>query len=377
MLNGLRYQRRVAAPRQPRARKASERGVALVIVMITIFVLAGLAAEFAISMKVETRLAQHADSDTELKWLGRSGVEYAKFILFLQASCGFEPYDAMTQVWAGGSGGKCITNSGLDRIQREVHLGNGYFTWKIIDLERKMNINSAMAPGGEALLQQALTIMGVDAGEMTPIVSSLQDWLDGDENTHLQGAESDDYQSSTPPYSAKNGPIDDISELLLIKGITWEMYTGAGSEFHQASAIDSRLNRFNIPGQMPTYAIALTNLFTTISAGRMNINTASAEALQLIPGVDAMCAEQIVAGRSGEDDGSGLTGPYASIDQLRRIPCVTLEMIRVMQQFCDVRSRTFEVEIEAHVGGSSRKFYATIVRNNPRDLQVVNFYWKI
>jgi len=48
-----------------------------------------------------------------------------------------------------------------------------------------------------------------------------------------------------------------------------------------------------------------------------------------------------------------------------------------MQQFCDVRSRTFEVEIEAHVGGSSRKFYATIVRNNPRDLQVVNFYWKI
>ncbi len=358
--------------------KAPQAGVALVIVMISIFVLAALAGGFAYSMKIETRLAQYADNDTALKWAGRSGVEYARFILFLQASCGFEPYDALTQIWAGGSGGKCITNSGLATIQREVHLGpNTYFTWKMTDMERRMNINAAMAPGGEALLQQALTIMGVDAGQMTPIVSAIQDWMDPDETTHLEGAESDEYQNLTPPYSAKNGPMDDISELLLIKGITWDMYTGTGAENYQASAIQSRLNRFNVPGQMPTYLVAMTNLFTTVAAGKMNINTASVEALQLIPGIDALCAEQIVAGRGGEDDGSGLTGPYASIDQLRRIPCVSLEMLRVIQQFCDVRSRTFEVEIEAHAGGSTRKFYAIIVRNNPRDLQVISFHWKI
>ena len=352
-------------------------GVALVIVMISIFVLAVLAGGFAYSMKIETKLAQHADSDTELKWIGRSGVEYARWILAMQASCPIEPYDALSQVWAGGSGSPCTTNGPLMEVLQEVHLGHGWFRWKIVDNERKMNINAAMAPGGDALLQQALTIMGVDAGQMTPIVSAVLDWMDPDENTHLQGAESDEYQNLTPPYRAKNGPIDDISELLMIKGITWEMYTGAGSENYQMSAVQSRLNRFNIPGQMAAYTVALTNLFTAVSSGRLNVNTASAEALQLIPGVDALCAEQIVAGRGGEDDGSGLTGPYRSLDQLRRIPCVTLELLRVIQQFGDVRSRTFEVEIEAHVGASERKFYAVIVRNNPRDLQVIGFYWKI
>jgi type II secretory pathway component PulK len=363
-----------------RARESrSQRGVALVIVMIVIFVLAALAAGFAISMKVETKLAQHADSDTELKWLGRSGIEYARWILSMQASCPIEQYDALSQIWSGGTvGGPCTTNGPLAEVLQEVHLGHGYFTWKMVDMERRMNINSALAPNGEAMLQQALTIMGVDAGQTTPIVGSILDWLDPDDTTHLQGAESDDYRSQTPSYGAKNGPMDDISELLLIKGITWDMYTGAGSENYQASAVQSRLNRFNIPGQAPMYAVALTNLFCTVSSGRININTASAEVLQLFPGVDAMCAEQIVAARSGEDDGSGLTGPYRSVDELRRVPCVTLEMIRLIKENGgDVRSRTFQVEIDAHVGGSSRKFYAIIVRNNPRDLQVINFYWKI
>jgi type II secretory pathway component PulK len=344
----------------------------LVIVMISIFTLATLAGAFALMMKVETKLAQHADNDTELKWLGRSGVEYTCWVL--AQVCPMEPYDAETQPWAGGSESLCTNDL---EILSEVQLNNGSFTWKIVDLERRMNINITGQPGGELLLQQALTLMGVDAGEMTPIVSSILDWLDGDDSTHLQGAETDDYQNLSPPYAAKNGPMDDLSELLLIKGITWEMYTGAGSEFYQASAVQSRLNRFHVPGQMPAYAVALTNLFTTISSGKININTAPAEVLQLIPGIDAICAEQIVAGRGGPNDGSGLTGPYRSVEELRRVPCVTMELQRVIQPYADVRSRTFQVEIDAKVAGSSRKFYAIVIRNNPRDIQVVNFYWKI
>ena len=59
---------RSLAPAEPR-----EHGIALVIVMISIFVLTILAGGFAYSMKVETRLARNANSETELEWLGRSG----------------------------------------------------------------------------------------------------------------------------------------------------------------------------------------------------------------------------------------------------------------------------------------------------------------
>ncbi len=54
------------------------RGIALIIVMIAIFVLSVMAAIFATSMKVETKLAQNADHDQQLLWLGRSGVELAR-----------------------------------------------------------------------------------------------------------------------------------------------------------------------------------------------------------------------------------------------------------------------------------------------------------
>jgi type II secretory pathway component PulK len=104
-------------------RKSS--GIALIIVMISVTVLAILAGGFAYSMKVETRLARNANNESELEWLGRSGVEYARWILSEQMRIGAEPYDGLNQIWAGGPGGIGTTNSALLGVQREVKLGNG------------------------------------------------------------------------------------------------------------------------------------------------------------------------------------------------------------------------------------------------------------
>jgi type II secretory pathway component PulK len=114
-------------------RHTDERGNALIIVMISIFVLTMLAAGFAYSMKVETMLARHASNDAALQWLGRSGVEYCRWILLLQATCPAEPYDSLNQSWAGGAGGPCSTNGPLAELEQEVHLGQGSFTWKNTD----------------------------------------------------------------------------------------------------------------------------------------------------------------------------------------------------------------------------------------------------
>ena len=75
-------------------------------------------------------------------------------------------------------------------------------------------------------------LMGVDAGDHDMMTASILDWIDPDDQTHIQGAESDFYENLTPAYSAKNGPIDDISELLMIKGITPEIFWGIASTNH-------------------------------------------------------------------------------------------------------------------------------------------------
>ena len=343
------------------------------IVMISIFVLTILAGGFAYSMKVETRLAHNANSETELEWLGRSGVEKARWILSEQLKIPQEPYDGLDQVWAGGSGGIGTSNSALAQVQLNIEVPNGRADITIVDLERKANINTAT----EAILQQALMVMNVDAGEMTPIVNCILDWIDPDENVRIQGAESDAYQSYIPnhPYSSKDGPMDDLSELLMVKGITPELYYGSSATNYQRTGRQLGGRFAQTTGQGPIYSVGLTNLFTPLSDGKININTASAEVLQLIPLVTPEAAEGIVAARAGQADGSGLNGPYINLGQVRRVPEVSLPMVGAIQQFCDVRSKTFEVHVKATVSGYSRDFVGVLGRNNQRDVQILSFYW--
>ena len=343
--------------------------------MISILVLSMLAAGFAYSMKVETKLARNANSEAELEWLGRSGVEYVRWVLANSLLNAMQPYDSLDQPWATGSGWLGPTNNPTAEVENPLTLGHGTVTWKITDLESKFNIN-APEPVLLQVLPQALNLMGVSPGEATPIVNSILDWIDPDNQTRPQGAETEHYQGLNPPYSAKNGPIDDISELLLINGVTPEIYYGGVLTNYQPNFVSRQRNPFGQSANAaPTIIAGLTNLFTPLSDGKVNINTASAEVLEMLPGVDALIAEAIVSGRSGEDDGSGMFGPYRAVNQVTRVPNIPLPLVGQLAQFCDVRSKTFKVDITATVNGYSRYFTAILGRNNQRDVQILSFYW--
>ncbi len=343
--------------------------------MISIFVLTILAAGFAYSMKVETRLAQHANNESQLQWLGRSGVEWARWILAEQAKIAAEPYDSRDQVWAGGPGGVGTSNSPLANLPDELILGKGVVKRpRITDLESRWNINMA----NEEVLKQALINMGVDAGSTTPTMNSILDWIDNDGNTRPQGAEDEAYRDHGAGLAgAKNAFIDDISELLFI--IPSDLYYGISATNIQEGAFLRRMNKFGDNRKIPMETPGFSTLFSPMGSARININTASAAVLQCIPGLDETIAQTIVSVRSGMDDGSGLSGPFRNLTPnylWTRVQGIPLEMGRRIQTFCDVRSRTFEVEVDVNIGGSSRTFYAVLGRNNPRDVQVLSFYWK-
>jgi len=358
----------------PRSTLHAQRGIALIIVMISVFVLTVLAGGFAWSMKVETKLARNGNSEEELAWLGRSGVEYARWVLANSMANPTQPYDSLDQPWATGSGFLGPTNNPIAEVEKTFPLGNGTVTWTITDLERKANINTA----AEGMLQQALILMGADASDTTPIVNAILDWIDPDDQTRVQGAETDYYQGLNPPYVAKNGPIDDLSELLLIRGITPEMYWGTASDDHPPGAFTPRASRSHLPTDVPSFPVGLVDLFTPLSRGKININTASAEVLQLIPNVDNLLAQAIVNGRQGEaDPGSpGMLGPYRSVADLQRLPELPRGFGNQLGQFCDVHSYTFQVQVDAEISGYKRTFFAVLGRNSPRDVQVLSFYWK-
>ena len=355
------------------------KGIALVIVMIVILVLGILAGGFAYSMKVETKLARNASFEGDLEWIGRSGVEFARYILVQHLNVTSEPWDSLNQKWAGGPMG---TNEVLEAISLENNqLGAGTFSIKIKDLERKININ-LISEGNIYLLQHALALQGVSPGDVSVISDSFLDWIDRDDIPHLSGAEGRDYvgnpNAGYAPYLAKNGPIDDLSELLLVRGMTPEIFWGssggtAGSGPRPLAVVSS------VSDQSPAEA-GIADLFTFLSVGGININTASASVLQLVPGLDPLLAQSIVTARAGWDGADGTEDdlPFKSVGELINVPGMHREFVQQMQSLFQIRSFTFEIVVEATVNQYQRQFVAVLRRNpgNPRDIQTLYFHWK-
>lgn len=360
--------------------QSSSKGIALIIVMLVILVLATLAGAFAYSMKIEMKLARNANHESELEWLGRSGVEQARWMIAQQATVPNEGnYEALNQKWAGGTGGAGASNSVLAEVSLEdVPLGAGRISVKIIDLERKFNINMA----DQSVLQQAMTIMGVDASVTPTIADSILDWIDKDDDPHLSGAESDYYLGLNPPYISKSGPIDDINELLLIKGVfeNPEIFWGTQSTNHPVSAFQSRgKGPFN-DKPPPSYPFGLVDIFNTLSSGKINLNTASQQSLQMIPGVDENIALGIIQLRSGPDgvDGTDDDLPLHNVGELVNVPGMRREIVTQLGPYCDVRSYTFEVQVDVEIDGVPPRHYFAIIRrgNRAADFGILKFYWK-
>ena len=127
---------------------------------------------------------------------------------------------------------------------------------------------------------------------------------------------------------------------------TAENSLAAGTE---PSAVDEGEESLN-------YAYALVDLFTPLSSG-MNINTASADVLQLIPspgdpavGIRHRRHARGLDGLEGTEDDE----PFENVQQLQQVPGFTREVAANAARFMSVRSSTFEVRVTAEVRKQQR-----------------------
>jgi general secretion pathway protein K len=382
-------------------RPSPRSGFALILVMITIIALTTLVASFAISMNTEMRLARNSDYDVELEWMGRSGIELARFAL--ANKCPEQRnIDALNQFWAGGAA-PC-TNELPQISLKNVPLGAGTFSVSIEDMERKWDINLVANPRAPQrdVLKKALAVMGVtDAGLASTIEDSVLDWCNPNATAGFSGAKDDYYMHLPTPYYCKNGPIDDLTELLLVKGVTQDIYWGSNSTNHPVSAFQQHGGGgFNQPtaGQagvfrnndQPVYPVGLNDLFSPLG-GKLNINTASVLTLQLIPGMNEDTAQRLIQQRAGPDgiDGTEDDMPFQNIGEINGgMPGgaagtlaggpQTGAQTQAMGNYIDVRSYVFKVRVDAQINGYKRTFYGIVSRNGNSATQVTckKFYWE-
>ena len=188
----------------------------------------------------------------------------------------------------------------------------------------------------------------------------------------MGGTEYRFYETLEPPYQAKDGPIDDLSELLLVRGVTPEIYWGGVATNHLPAAFQNKVGFQQPGGGVLAYDVGLVDLFTPLSSGQININTATARVLQMLPFVDENVAAEIIRLRSGPDgmDGTDDDTPLRSPGELVNAG-LNNQVVGQIGRYCTVRSRTFEVQVDAEINGYHRYFYAILGRNGPRDVAIL------
>lgn len=203
--------------RQLDERDGSRSGSALVLVLVVITMLSLGAYTYSELMTTEYRAAiatghQHAS----LAW-AESGVEYVASLLTADGG-GWEEdlYDNpnLFHVPIQEGGGFTVVAPVIDQnTDAPIRMG-------LVDESGKINLNAIARLDPSTPVARNL-LLGLP--NMTEFLAdSILDWIDADEETREYGAEAES-NSIVPP---RNGPLQNLEELLLIEGVTAELLYG-------------------------------------------------------------------------------------------------------------------------------------------------------
>ena len=331
----------------------SNRGIALLITIsvTTILVAAALEynrrARFAVISTATTR------DHLTMSNMAAAGVYAAMALLIKDKS--ESKFDSLQEDWAN--------TEKIDEILQEISFEKGKLSVTIADELSKIQVNALVKypdrrefnPSQVMLWDRYLRYIGnedqlEDDSDPVAIVNSVKDWLDSgddDATTGLSGAESNYYEDLTPSYASRNGPIPDLNELLLIKGITPELYYGQGET----------------PGlshHMTVHGMTVGSGTTFNWPGRINLNTADLPVLAALVGIENEEMAQLLYDFREEIGEGKDTHDFSGTKWYKNIP--GFEDITIDPNLITVSSDVFRIESEAAVNNIKTSVAAVVQR---------------
>lgn len=293
-----------------RSRVGRREGVALLLVLLFVVLLSALVIEFAYESQVEASLTMGVQSDLDAYVAAKSAVAAGMGLLMQDLAEGagvntqaskqsqqleIEESDSFMDAWAQG-----VPYQQINQAVMQTTIADEY---------GKLNLNALFPPesldGSNAQqqepdpeLDEILRVLFESMQVENPdeIVDSILDWIDMDEDTRPNGAESDFYSSIEPPYACRNGFMTSIEELLLIKGITPEIFFDCNMDQGQRESERERL--YDLGAMLPSLAELLT--VYGHPEGKANVNTAHPMLLEImaqVAGMDASMVDGFVQSR--------------------------------------------------------------------------------
>lgn len=285
------------------------RGSILIVTLWIVIVLASTVLVFARSMRVEFAASANSVAAIQAAAIERGAEQY---LISLINSYGEDALDQPQENFSAVPVGE-----GYFWVIRPNYGEDEFSSYGLVDEASKLNVNSA-----EVGMLEALPGMSMDAPP------AIVDWRSSGETVSSGGAKSEYYLSLPRPYDCKNGPLETVEELLLVRGITpdvlygtnpvtglanlgpvWDggslgagadMNTTATGIFHYVTVYSNDpppADASNTTGRGPAQPRAAAVPSRRIS-GRVNLNTAPREVL-LCLGLDEMTVNNIISQRNG------------------------------------------------------------------------------
>jgi len=247
-----------------------ERGIALIIVLWVMAFLMFVVIEFAYTMRVETDTVRNFKDETAARYLALSGINMG--LAELSAKYDVVFLDKNGKLDLGVKEGNDLT---VVDVKREFAMGDGSIKYSVTDEAGKLNLNTAE----RQQIAELLRLTGVERVERDIIADSILDWRDKDHSFHFNGAEDEYYGGLRNPYGAMDGPFETVGELLLVKGVTPEIFYGTGKvppEYGLQTTAVGLKSGHKYAGLLP--------YLTVNGNGKVNLNTAEPMVLDAMIG---------------------------------------------------------------------------------------------
>ena len=329
------------------------RGMALLITISVTTILVAAALEYNRRARFAIISTAAVRDHLTMSNMADSGVYAAMALLVKDRS--ESDFDSLQEDWANPEK--------IDEILQEISFEKGKLSVTITDELSKIQVNAlVLYPESRGFNQSQIMLWDrflryigseeqlKDDSDPVAIVNSVKDWLDSgddDATSGLSGAEANYYEDLDPPYAVRNGPIPDLNELLLIKGITPELYYGKGET----------------PGlsqHMTVHGMTLGAGTAFNWPGRININTADLPVLAALLGIENEemaqslfdFRQEIVAGKDVHD--------FSSTKWYKNIP--GFGDIAIDPKLISVSSDVFRIESEATTSNIKTSVIAVVQR---------------
>ncbi|MDO8720902.1 MAG: type II secretion system protein GspK [Syntrophales bacterium] len=257
----------------------NERGIALFLVLWVMALLTVIAGEFCYAIRTEVNITRNFKEETQTYYIAVSGMFWAIGGLAVNE---FVP----RKVKAPDS--EDAPEDIRWRINTDIPaipFGDGQFKVERENVSGKVNLNRA----GEPLLKMMLSNFEIGDTDKSIIVDSIMDWRDKDNLHRVNGAEDDYYLSLPQPFKCKNGDFTSIEELLLVRGVTPEIFYGGLKDMvtvYQDIETASKSDNQQIAG---------------FDYSRININAASPRMLRALPRMTEDMVQEIMKYREKKD----------------------------------------------------------------------------